>query len=262
MNIVASLVANAETAELMEPGNRPFNHPAGLTQSTAMFGVPTSQVGSDATAPEFVAVRLRIVSAIALDTPGSMPRPPRFTADPRNCFHQRQQLRDVMGVGAGQRGCQWNARRIRNDMVLAPRFAAIRWVGTSFCPPSTARTLELSTIARDQSIWSAALSSVSKTSCSRFQTPASCQSRNRRQHVMPHPQPNSCGSIVQGMPLRSTNKMPVSTSRLPTGGRPPRDDATIGGNNGSTNFHNSSDTNNLAMTVLLDWSSPIKTTSR
>ncbi len=33
------------------------------------------------------------------------------------------------------------------------------------------------------------------------QTPASCQSRKRRQHVIPEPQPNSWGSISQGMPL-------------------------------------------------------------
>ncbi len=34
------------------------------------------------------------------------------------------------------------------------------------------------------------------------QIPASCQSRNRRQQVMPEPQPSSCGGISQGIPLR------------------------------------------------------------
>jgi hypothetical protein len=106
------------------------------------------------------------------------------------------------------------------------------------------------------------LSSASRTSCSRSQTPACCQSRSRRQQVIPHPQPNSCGNIVQGMPLRKTNKIPVSTSRLPTGGRPPFDDVAVGGNKGSTRFHNPSDTSGLAMTVLLDRSSRLQTTSR
>ena len=36
--------------------------------------------------------------------------------------------------------------------------------------------------------------------CRRSQTPASCQSRSRRQQVMPVPQPISWGSISQGMP--------------------------------------------------------------
>ena len=243
MDVVASFVANSKAAELMKPGNCSFHHPAGLTQSTAMFGFPTSQVRSDATATEFVAVWLRIVTAVSLNELRSMTRPAPLATYGRNRFHQRKQLGYVVGVRAGERSGQWNARRIRDDMVLAPRFAAIRRVGAGFCPPNTARILELSTTARDQSIWSVALSSVSSTSCRRSHTPAVCQSRKRRQQVIPHPQPNSCGSIVQGMPVRSTNKMPVSASRLPTGGRPPLDDATVGGNSGSTYSHNSSETN-------------------
>jgi hypothetical protein len=39
-------------------------------------------------------------------------------------------------------------------------------------------------------------------------TPASWQSRSRRQQVMPDPHPISCGSISQAMPLRSTKTMP------------------------------------------------------
>jgi hypothetical protein len=42
---------------------------------------------------------------------------------------------------------------------------------------------------------------------------ASCQSRGRRQQVMPEPQPSSFGSIRLGMPLRSTNRMPVRHAR-------------------------------------------------
>jgi len=41
------------------------------------------------------------------------------------------------------------------------------------------------------------------------QIPHSCQSRSRRQQVMPEPHPISCGSISQGIPLRRTNTMPV-----------------------------------------------------
>jgi hypothetical protein len=262
VDVIAAFVANAEAAELMQPGNRSFNHPASFTQSTAMFGVPTSQVRSNTTAAKFVAVRLRIVTTVSLDASGSMTWPTCLAGDRRNGFHQRQKLSYVVRVRAGKRSGQWNARRIRNDMVLAPRFAAIRRVRAGFCPPSTARTLELSTTARDQSIWSAALSSVSNNSCSRSQTPAACQSRNRRQQVIPHPQPNSCGSIAHGMPLRSTNNIPVSASRLPIGGRPPFWEAVTAGSNGSTRSHNRSETNGFAMTVLLDPSSYKQTTSR
>ena len=180
MDVIAAFVANSETAELMEPSDRSFHHPTSLPQSTAMFRVPTSQVRSNATTAEFVAVRLRIVAPVALHALGPLAWTARLASQRRNGFHQRQQLCHVVSVGAGKRVGQWNARRIRKDMVLAPRFATIRRVGASFDPPDSARTLELSTTTRDQSIRSAAWSSTSKISCRRFQTPASCQSRNRR----------------------------------------------------------------------------------
>jgi hypothetical protein len=262
MNFVASFVANSEASELMEPSDRSFHDPTSFPESTTMFRIPTSQARGNATATKFVAVRLRVVTAVSLDALGAMTGSADLAADRRNGFHQRQKLCHVVSVCTSKRGCQWNARRIRNDVVLATRFAAIRRVGTGFGPPSTARMLELSTTARDQSTRSAALSSASNTSWRRFQTPASCQSRNRRQQVIPHPQPNSCGNIVQGIPLRKTNKIPVSASRLPTGGRPPLDDVAVGGNKVSTRFHKSSATNGLAMTVLLDQSLDLQTISR
>ena len=77
--------------------------------------------------------------------------------------------------------------------------------------------------------------------------PAACQSRSRRQHVMPDPQPISWGSISQGMPERSTNRMPVSAARFGTGGRPPLGLGRSGGRSGSTMAHNSSETSGLLM---------------
>jgi len=44
---------------------------------------------------------------------------------------------------------------------------------------------------RDQSSREAAFSSASSTSCSRCHTPASFQSRRRRQHVILEPKPRS-----------------------------------------------------------------------
>jgi hypothetical protein len=44
--------------------------------------------------------------------------------------------------------------------------------------------------------------------CSRAHTPASCQSRNRRQHATPEQPPISRGSISHGMPDRNTTRCP------------------------------------------------------
>ena len=261
MNVISAFVANSQASELVQPSDRSFHDPSMLTQSTSMFGVSAGQARSNAAATQLVAVRLRVVAAVALNALRPVAWSARLAGNWRNGLHQRQQLRHIVGVGTRERGCQRNAARIRDDMVLAPRLAAIRGVSAGFCPPSTALTLELSTTARDQSMRSAAFSFSSRSSCNRFQTPASCQSRSLRQQLIPQPQPISCGSIDHGMPVRSTNKMPVSASRLPIGGRPPLGDDTIGGSSGSTNSHNSSDTSTLAITVLLDQSSDGQTTS-
>jgi hypothetical protein len=49
----------------------------------------------------------------------------------------------------------------------------------------------------------------------RSHTPARCQSRKRRQHVIPDPHPSSCGSICQGIPLRRRRQC-RSSMRDPT----------------------------------------------
>jgi hypothetical protein len=100
-------------------------------------------------------------------------------------------------------------------------FAAIRGIRSGARPPKMARTEQLSKATFDQSISSATPSSSSRA-CQIFsQTPAFCQSRNRRQHVMPEPQPSSCGKYSHWQPVRSTNRMPVRAARSGIGGRPP-----------------------------------------
>ena len=103
-------------------------------------------------------------------------------------------------------------------------------------------------LARDQPIWSASPSRSSKVVCSRCHTSACCQSRKRRQHVMPEPQPISWGRYSQGMPVLSTTRMPARAARSGTRGRP---DFSLsrrgGGSSGATTAHSSSLTRGLAM---------------
>ena len=66
-------------------------------------------------------------------------------------------------------------------------------------------------------------------------------------HVMPEPQSISCGSIAQGMPVLSTNRMPVRTARSSMRGLPPLGLDGSSGSSGSTTSHSSSVTSFLAM---------------
>jgi hypothetical protein len=250
MNIRSFLVAYSQTAELMKPTVRAFDNPAKHTQAATMLGVALGQYRSNVASPQSRAMRFGIVRSITLDAFGSSPLP-AFATNFRDRIHQRDQLRYVVSIGPRQRGRQRDAVGIREYVMLRARLAAIRGIGASLRPPKTARTDVLSTTARDQSIWSASSSFCRNTHRIFSQTPAACQSRNRRQQVMPDPHPISLGRYSQGMPVLSTNNIPVSAARLSIGFRPGfrRRRFLGGGNNGSISFHNPSSKIGRAMVV-------------
>jgi len=110
---------------------------------------------------------------------------------------------------------------IANQVALTATLSPICRIWPSQQPPKTTRTEQLSTTARDQSIWPSRESHSSNAKWIKSQIPSCCQSRNRRQQVMPEPQPSAFGSTPQGMPLRSTKIMPARQARYVRRGRPP-----------------------------------------
>jgi hypothetical protein len=155
-----------------------------------------------------------------------------------------------MDIGGRQGYGERDSVSVGHNVALRARFATIRWIRPGFSAPPGAGTLAESSDARDQSIRSACPSLSSSTWCTRRHTPASCQSRRRRQHVIPLPHPISCGSISQGIPLRSTNRIPVSATRFGTRGRPPFGLGGSGGSSGSMIAHSPSGSNGFAMRLL------------
>jgi hypothetical protein len=173
----------------------------------------------------------------------------RTTRSAAHGEHAVEQVLEPLGivlVGGTELNGEGEAPRVYQHMVLRARFAAIRRIRTGLVAPFFAGTLEASSAARDQSMAAAAWSSSSRTWCSLRQTPASFQSRSRRQQVMPLPQPISWGSISQGMPLLRTKRMPVNAARSGTGGRPPFRLRRRLGSSGAIRAHNLSPTNAAA----------------
>lgn len=250
MNVVPTFVADPQSAELMEPGDRAFDHPAILTKTTAMFGITFGQHGLDSQSSQLTAMATRVVRSITMHAA----RPPSWSAtlaaDRRHRVHQRQQLPDIMHVGGRHFGRKHDPLGVGEQMMLAARFATIRGIGACFFPPCTARTEDESITARDQSIWSVACRRAKSVAWIWAQTPARCQSRSRRQAVIPDPQPSSLGSSSQGIPVRSTNKMAHrhlrSSSRLRPGYRRRR---FFRGNNGEMTSHNASSKIGFAMST-------------
>lgn len=234
----------------MKPTVRAFDHPAKHAQTTAVFLVAFGEHRSNATPPQSLAMGFGIVRSIALNALRSSPLS-AFAADFGNRVHQRDQLRYIVRIGPGQRGRQGDAVGIGEHVMLRARFAAIRGIRARLRPPKTARTDVLSTTARDQSICLASSNRCSNTQRIFSHTPAACQSRSRRQQVMPDPHPISLGKYSHGMPVLRTNRIPVSTERRSFGFRPGfrRRRFLGGGSNGSISFHNSSSKIGFAMIV-------------
>jgi hypothetical protein len=242
MDTRTTFVTQIESTKSMQPGERAFDDPAGAAQSAAMGPAAFRELTGDPAPRQFVAMRLRIVSAVALHEAGLPQRPTRAAAQGWNAIDEWQQLGHVVPVRRREPRDDRNPVRVGKNMMFRPGLTAIGRVRSSFFPPRSARSEALSTTARAKSSRPRRRNSVSNTRWSRFQTPARCHRTSRRQQVLPDPQPISFGSIFQGRPLRSTNRIPVKTARSGIGFRPAcwRLRGRRLGNRGSIRIHKSS----------------------
>lgn len=218
---------------LMKPGQSSFDDPAGPTETAAVVRVAFGEQAGNAYSSEGIPVGLRIVSAVALYKCGFSTGSTALAAYRRDRLNQRQKLRDVVGIGSRYREGQWDALGVGQQVMLGAALAPVGRAWACLLPPKTARTEALSTMARDQSIPSAWCRCASKVSYTASHTPNSCQSRRRRQHVTPLPQPISCGKYDQGIPVRKTKRIPTRARRLETAGRPLLLGGLSGGRRGS-----------------------------
>lgn len=256
MNIRPSFVTDAQAAELMQPAEGAFNHPARFTQAATMgLAAPRQMVGY-APLREPMCVGPIAIGSIALDCIRPLAGSSDFAAHRHYGRQKRQQLTTVMHIGRRHLDAQGNSLGIGEKMMFAARFAAVGRVRPRLEPPKTARTLLESTTARDQSIRSATCNRRNNSWWSFSQTPAFCQSRNRRQQVMPLPQPISKGRSRQAMPVLSTKRIPVNAARSEIGLRPGfLTRRALIGSNGLITTHSESSSNGFAMTSLLQtWS--------
>ena len=118
-------------------------------QAASVRRVAPSQQRPRATRPQLPAVRLGVVSAIALDDAEPAARAAALAPDAGHRVHQREQLRHVVAVGSHERD---RHRRppvaAGQQVVLGPHLAPIDRIGARFSPPCMARTDAESTTAR------------------------------------------------------------------------------------------------------------------
>jgi hypothetical protein len=166
-----------------------------------------------------------------------------------NRIHQCKGFLRIVSVRAGQANRERHAPSVANQMTLAPALGPICGIRTGLIP-AVHRADGTTVYNRPRPInLVVAREPIQQREVDRSEVPASCQSRNRRQHVIPDPHPSSCGSICQGMPLRRTKTMPVRHARSGTRGLPPFGRRGGIGRNGSTRSHNGSGSSAAAIPV-------------
>lgn len=114
-----------------------------------------------------------------------------------------------MPVATGERDSQRGAVPVDDQVVLGAGAGPVDGRGADMVPPLRARTCDPSTEQSSRSSRSARRSSVSRAACSRGQTPASVQSRSRRQAITPQQPTVSVRTSRHATPVRSTYMTPA-----------------------------------------------------
>ena len=251
MDVRPLVIPHAQAAKLIQPRKRPLDHPPPPPEATPVPHATPRHERANPTPAQPTPNRLRVVAAVPEYTVRSSARSTAFALKWGNRIHQGQCFLRVVSIGAGQAHRERDAVSTQIKCRLLPRLARSVGFGPGCAPPHTARTEQLSTITRDQSMSPPRAGQSSSAKCIRSQRPSRCQSRKRRQHVMPDPQSSSHGIICQGIPLRSTNRMPVRQARSGTRGRPPFGRGGGAGKSGSSRSHNASGSSTADMTADL-----------
>jgi len=252
VDLMSAVVADEQPFEVVQPGECALDDPADGAEPGAVLGLATCDYGGDAPLTDEPAVRVVVVATIGDDLLGASPWSADGAAHGRHLVDERDQLRDVVTVAAGDRVRERDPRGVNQEVVLRSGSASVHRARARFGAPFFAWIWLPSTTARDHSISPACCSRASSSSCSLSHTPAACHSSSRRRHVAPDPNPSSKGRCRHAIPVYSTNKIPCSVSRSPSRLRPGyRNRRVVFGSSGSISSHNPSGTSHglaVAMT--------------
>jgi hypothetical protein len=248
MNVITFFIPYTQTPLIKQPIKSGLDHVAELPQAATVFRISLGDQRFGLTLTQrFTNFFLGVIGAIRQHFIRTLARSSTRLLDGWNVINQGNSHFRIMHIGTGMLNRQRCPLAINNQMTLRAIFAPIRGIRACFRPPKSARTEQLSMAETDQSIASAMPSSSNRICHISCQTPAACQSRKRRQHVMPLPQPISLGRYSQGVPVLRTNRIPVKQARSGTRGRPPLGLGGSGGIWGLIRCHSSSVSSGLAI---------------
>lgn len=233
MNVDATLESGTQLAKGSQPGVSALDHPAVAPEPIIALDALAGDAILDASALEMSTASRVVVTLVRVQFLGPPARPASLATYRRQGVDQFLEDHGIVTVGPGDAEDQRDALAVRDEVALAAEFAPVRGVGPRVRAPRGLGTLAPSMLTRLKSSLSTLRSSLSSARCRPCHTPEACQSRSRLQQVMPLPKPNSWGSSSQGMPVRSTNRMPLRACVSLNRGRPPLAEGVTTGSNGA-----------------------------
>jgi hypothetical protein len=200
MQLALALIADAQATELTKPANRALYYPAVASQPLMALDPASCDPGHDPALSQQATVPSGIVPFVGMQLLRSPPGATVLLPQREDPLHQGHQLGSLVDIRRRREDREGVAPPIHQNVMFRACLAPIGRVLAGLGAPFLAGTVAASALARLQSIWPARLSLSSMRRCTFSQTPPWCQSRSRRQQVIPEPQPISWGSISQGMP--------------------------------------------------------------
>jgi hypothetical protein len=118
VNLVAAVVADEESLELVQPGEGALDDPAGVAEPGAVLALAAGDLWSDPALAKRVPVGGIVVAAVGGHTFGSAARPADAATHRRHRVDERDQLRDVVAVAARNTPGERDPRRVDQEVVL------------------------------------------------------------------------------------------------------------------------------------------------
>lgn len=134
MEVGSYLVADAESFELVEPGEGALYDPPGLAEAGTVRGAAAGDLGCDPASPDETAVFVVVVAAVGEQSPGPVAWPAAQAADAGYGVQQRHELGDVVAVSAGQRDGERGSVPVDDQVVLAAGAGPIDWRRSGVSP--------------------------------------------------------------------------------------------------------------------------------
>ena len=219
VHVVEAFVSDGEPAIPMQPGERPFHDPAGPAQAAAVRTVAAGEQRADAPGAQLVAVPLGVIPAVTLHDGHVADRPARLAPHAGHRVDEREQLRNVRPIGGRQVRDERNAGRVGEEVVFTPQLYGDRLGSVQFRPAQRADRRTVDHPPHEVSLVAPAQFG-EQPFVDPLPDPGLLPGHKAAPADGARAAPHFPWSMFQGMPLRRTKRMPVSTARSGIGLRP------------------------------------------